>query len=76
MSEARDGKQAIKNKIDTQTEQKVKGGRNKMMQRNIFPHPQKPSILSCAPGEIQYRHDPLQKQNRAKNSKLVSTILY
>ena len=30
---------AIKKKINTQTEQKVKGGRNKMLHRNIFGQP-------------------------------------
>ena len=31
------GKPAIKDKTVTQTEQKLKGGGNKMLQRNIFP---------------------------------------
>ena len=30
---------AIKNKIDRQTEEKLKGGRDKMLQRNIFCQP-------------------------------------
>ena len=36
-----EGKQAIRDKTDTQTDKKLTAENNKILQRNIFPYPQK-----------------------------------